>query len=164
MQFSFDLVTTCYYCYFPGTSPTNQNLSCWDQDDLWPMRSSVAGTTELLSLALTLNLPSCHVFLSALLYYSLFKEIDKCLRIFFDRTLVVGQSLRTGISGYPWREMDNCWIVMDTYMRRRSSVSGLLHERGGGQRLLPRCCELLLVFLYYAAKIPCHSWRRMENK
>ena len=37
------------------------------------MRSSAAGTTELLLLALTLNLPSCHVFLSALLSYSLFK-------------------------------------------------------------------------------------------
>ena len=37
------------------------------------MRSSAAVTTELLSLALTLNLPSCHVFLSALLSYSLFK-------------------------------------------------------------------------------------------
>ena len=75
MQFSFDLVTTCYYCNFPGTSPANQNLSCWDQDELWPMRSSTAGTTELLSLSLTLNLPSCHIFLSALLSYSLFKGV-----------------------------------------------------------------------------------------
>ena len=37
------------------------------------MRSSAAGTTELLSLALTLNLPSCHIFLSDLLSYSLFE-------------------------------------------------------------------------------------------
>ena len=39
------------------------------------MRSPAAGTTELLSLALTLNLPSCHVFLNALLSYSLFKAV-----------------------------------------------------------------------------------------
>ena len=61
------------YLYFPGTSSANQNLSCWDQDELWPMRSSDAGTTELLLLALTLNLPSCNIFPSALLSYSLFK-------------------------------------------------------------------------------------------
>ena len=41
------------------------------------MRSSAAGTTELLSLALTLNFPSCHVFLSALLSYSLFKGLGE---------------------------------------------------------------------------------------
>ena len=60
------------HCYFPGTLPTNQNLSCWDQDELSPMRCSAGGTTKLLSLALTLNLPPCHVFLSALcpIHYS----------------------------------------------------------------------------------------------
>ena len=57
------------------------------------MRSSGAGTTELLSLALTLNLPSCHVFLSALLSYSLFKRLVIIYDCIAPIYLVEGQQL-----------------------------------------------------------------------
>ena len=83
IQFSFDVsVIFLLGLHQPirssasGAALANQKLSCWVPlllGQRWPIRSSVSGYHWELSLAFTPNLTSCHIFLSSVLSYSLFK-------------------------------------------------------------------------------------------